>query len=475
MLKRCFFGALLLIAMQRAIAAPIIENDDIQLKPRIVILTDIAPAHIEPDDMESMIRLLAHADLYEIEALIATGGWNNSDRSYPSNWIDSLKITIEAYEKDLPNLMKRSGQSNFLSFEKESEYQKMGYWPSADYLKSRIMFGSLDLGYARIGNDNNSAGSDFIIKLAEEDDKRPVWVLVWGGGNTLAQAIWKVKQQRSEAEVKKFLHKLRVYTITDQDVPIKEAKNYTFSSHQWMRKECGKDLYFIWDESAWLSQNSIGSSRWKEYAAQIQGHGNLGKIYPKYKWGVEGDTPSFLHVMPTGLNDPSVYNQAGWGGYFEWAMSMDGKTSCFTNSSSSTKEISKKYENYFYPAIFANFAARMDWAKDGKGNRNPAITVNNKDGMDILYMHPKAGKKVVLDASKSIDPDGDSLHYKWWILPEAGTYKNEIAILNADTDQTTIMVPDDAVGKTFHVICEVLDSGIPGLTSYRRIIFEPYK
>ncbi len=43
---------------------------DRELKPRIVILTDIAPADIEPDDMESLIRLLAHADLYEIEAII---------------------------------------------------------------------------------------------------------------------------------------------------------------------------------------------------------------------------------------------------------------------------------------------------------------------------------------------------------------------------------------------------------------------
>src|SRR5690606_10160719 len=35
-------------------------------KPRLVVLTDIAPNDIEPDDMESLIRLLAHADLFEI-------------------------------------------------------------------------------------------------------------------------------------------------------------------------------------------------------------------------------------------------------------------------------------------------------------------------------------------------------------------------------------------------------------------------
>ena len=42
-----------------------------ELKPRIVVLTDIAPNDVKPDDMESTIRLLAHADLFEIETLVA--------------------------------------------------------------------------------------------------------------------------------------------------------------------------------------------------------------------------------------------------------------------------------------------------------------------------------------------------------------------------------------------------------------------
>src|SRR4051812_30365958 len=48
-----------------------------ELKPRIIVLTDIAPITVEPDDMESMIRLLSHADLFEIEGLVATTGWSN--------------------------------------------------------------------------------------------------------------------------------------------------------------------------------------------------------------------------------------------------------------------------------------------------------------------------------------------------------------------------------------------------------------
>jgi len=79
-----------------------------ELKPRVIILTDIAPGNIEPDDMESMVRLMTYADQLEIEALITTIGWNCDP--YPTEWADSLHRVIDAYELDVQNLMKRSGQ-----------------------------------------------------------------------------------------------------------------------------------------------------------------------------------------------------------------------------------------------------------------------------------------------------------------------------------------------------------------------------
>ena len=79
---------------------------------------------------------------------------------------------------------------------------------------------------------------------------RPVWVLVWGGGNTIAQSIWNVRQTRTPEQLKSFLNRLRIYTITDQDRPQRSGAA-EFSSHYWMRKEFADDLVFIWDESAW--------------------------------------------------------------------------------------------------------------------------------------------------------------------------------------------------------------------------------
>ncbi len=438
-------------------------------KPRIVVLTDIAPGNIEPDDMESMIRLMAHADLFEIEALITTSGWNSSGGEYPRGWMDSLTVCLDAYEKDLPNLMKRSEQT---SFEADEEYQHIGYWPSPDYLRSRVRLGCLGMGTERLGEDNRSEGSDFIINLLQEDDERPLWVLAWGGANTLSQAVWQMQRQFDENELNRLLGKARLYTITDQDVDWGRRWDHKFSSHHWLRKEFGDRLFHIWDESAWLTQNEIGSANWDTYAEHIQNHGNLGSIYPKNKWGVEGDTPSYLHVMPVGLHDPDVIDHVGWGGYFKWGMSADNETECYTNVDPEIKAVSRKYEEYFYPAIFNNFAARMDWAKDGKGNRNPIVIVGNDNSLDILNLSAKAGKALKMNASQTFDPDGDGLIFKWWVLPEAGTYGGDIRIENEHSPKVTVLLPSDAAGKSLHIILEVTDSGTPALTSYRRIVVE---
>jgi hypothetical protein len=72
-------------------------EEEAGLKPRLVVCTDIAPADVEPDDNESMVRLLAYADLFEIEALIASVGWNCDP--YPKEWFEYLQRAIEAYRQ----------------------------------------------------------------------------------------------------------------------------------------------------------------------------------------------------------------------------------------------------------------------------------------------------------------------------------------------------------------------------------------
>ncbi|MFI3287902.1 MAG: DUF1593 domain-containing protein [Rikenellaceae bacterium] len=435
---------------------------DTTLKPRIVVLTDISTW--EPDDSESLVHLLVSADLYEIEAIVYTTGWSHD--VIVDEFMDSLLIPhIKAYGKDVSNLMARSSQVGFLE---DENVQSVGYWPSLEYLLSRTMFGSKKRGMEFVGEDNHSPGSDYIIELADEEDDRPLWILVWGGGNTLAQSVWKVQQTRDDEGLKSFLGKLRVFTITDQD-RLKED-SYDVSSHKWLRS-FGKDLTFLWDESAWMAQCKARRF-WDKYETMIQPMGHLGKFYPKYVWGVEGDTPTFMYVTPNGLGGVDDPTMLSWGTYFEWSLSPDGETYCYNNAQpADIYEVATPYYNQFYPSMFNNFAARMAWAEYGKGNRNPVVVVDSRANFETVYRTVSVGERCTMDVSESFDPDGDALAFSWW-KPVGGSYASAIELDGADSSLCSFTVPSDSMGAEFHIICEVSDSGSPSLTSYKRFVFK---
>ena len=176
--------------------------------------------------------------------------------------------------------------------------------------------GSLNRGVAQIGEGNDSPGSDYIIQLAQEDDDRPVWITVWGGANTMCQSVYRAQTDMSEEDFHAFLERTRIYTITDQDRIYDGSQPLSYSCHGDMRSKTGDHLLYIWDECAWGDHNNTGSSQWGQYQTHIQGHGALGNSYPDYVYGVEGDTPAFLYVLPNGLNDPDDPNQCSWGGTY---------------------------------------------------------------------------------------------------------------------------------------------------------------
>lgn len=437
-------------------------------KPRLVVCTDIAPADVEPDDMESMVRLMTYADLLEIEALITSVGWNCDP--YPKEWSQYLFRVVEAYEQDVAKLMRRSNQKKFQPIDKERGKQRMGYWPSADYLRSRAVMGSIQGGIKAIGEKNDSPGSELLIRLADEDDPRPIYVAAWGGANTLAQAIWKVKQTRTPEELKRFLSKFRIYTITDQDMQYEMRMNRSYSSHQWLRKEFADDLLFVWDEGTWQEQCELGKRHWQQHSDHIQGKGKLGSEYPNYKWGVEGDTPSFLYVLPNGLNDPDFPRQTGWGGYHERGLCPDSLTTAWTSWQEPVRSVSVEYKKRFYPDELNDFMARMEWADEGRGNHNPQIIINGSKGLKPLHIKAKRGERIRLNASKSSDPDGDSLIMRWWQQPEIG--KTKVYIEDSNAGVATIHIPAEAANDTIHIICEVHDNGPYKLVAYRRVIID---
>ena len=74
--------------------------------------------------------------------------------------------------------------------------------------RAECSFNESKTRFAKIWYDWESAkvkiqqGSDWIIKVLEEKDERPLWICVWGGANTLAQALYKIKQIKRQQKLK---------------------------------------------------------------------------------------------------------------------------------------------------------------------------------------------------------------------------------------------------------------------------------
>jgi hypothetical protein len=234
-------------------------------KLRVLVLSDI---EADPDDTQSMIRFLLYSNQWDVEGLIATTSIHQQTRVAP----ESILKVLDAYKKVQPNLLKH----------------EKGY-PTYDELKPKVKKGLALYGMHGVGAGKDSEGSDWIIKVLEKNDDRPLWVSVWGGPNTLAQALWKIKNTKSAGEAEKLYKKLRVYTISDQD-----------DAGPWIRKNFPTIFYVVtpgynYAKATWLgmsfpmpgSNTEVTSADWLAKNIQ-QGHGPLGASYPDVAYGMEG-------------------------------------------------------------------------------------------------------------------------------------------------------------------------------------------
>ena len=205
----------------------------------------------------------------------------------------------------------------------------------------------------------------------------------------------------------------------------------------------------------------------------LEGRGPLGALYPTNTthWQKEGNTMTFLYLVPTGMNEPLQPTWGSWAGrygpnekfpgklYF-WANQVDGWNGR-TNRDNTLARWADALQN--------DFRARLDWCgkAPNQANHPPVVQVQGS-----LKRTVTPGSRVKLSAVGSSDPDGQALSYHWELYPEAGTYAGAAKIKDADQFEASLEVPNTPVEGTLHVILSVTDKGTPALTRYQRVLFE---
>jgi hypothetical protein len=335
---------------------------------------------------------------------------------------------------------------------------------------SIIKSGNPNCGLNEVGEDKDTEGSEWIISVVDQPDPRPVWIILWGGPTDLAQALWRVEHERSCEELAAFKSKIRVYSVNDQ---------YD-QTGPWIRKN-HPDIFYI---TAYRvirgmyrgGETSLVSPEWLKNHV-CRNHGALGAIYPVYDGGdifsdrlgkvqgiKEGDTPSFLYLVPNGLSDPMMPSWGSWGGRF-----MGNGIQFFDDNDTYQGETDEMVSVYKWRQAYqADFQARMDWCVKPykEANHVPVVVIGQERFQSVA-----PGTEVYLNASGSYDPDGDELSFHWEFYRDASSFKGSLEIINPDSIEARFIAPDVVYfPKTIHIVLTVKDSGAPALISYARII-----
>lgn len=357
-----------------------------------------------------------------------------------------------------------------------------------------------------------SEGGELLLDRLLASSDEPLWVLVWGGPNVLAQVLYKIRDRPDAAQLRS---KLRVYTISDQD-----------DTGAWIRQQW-PDIFYIcsvggWNQyfsATWVAISSINipdkggpdcSTVTKEWVKENIQIGPLGAVYPDFEYIIEGDTPTFLYLIQNGLGVSEQPMYGSWGGrYVSVNVSKFGIPSRGHFADSADEVIGMDGRTYMsghasiwrWRNAFQNdFAARMQWtihSDFSKVNHNPVISINGNTGISPIYIEAEAGSTVSFDASGTYDPDGDEMSFKWFQYKEptaTQTYHfwevSELKITVLDENEggrkvdVEVPPPEKSCaiirghgtmprGEYLHLILEVTDKGSPPLTSYRRVLIRP--
>ena len=247
-----------------------------QAQHRVIISTDIGGT--DDDDFQSMIHYLMYADQFRTEGLISS--------AFGDGRVSDILHVIDLYENDYPKLKAQS--QNF---------------PLPHTLRAITKQGAIERAPLR-GFSEPSEGSQWIVECARRPIEDPLWVLVWGGLEDVAQALHDAPDIQDN---------IRVYWIGGPN------KKWSANAYHFIVNHF-PELHMIEANATYrglfIDDRSDEPTNIKNfYQHYINGRGALGKDFINYYDGVikMGDTPSVAYLMHGEPHHPSGES---WGGSF---------------------------------------------------------------------------------------------------------------------------------------------------------------
>lgn len=439
-------------------------------RPRVIATSDG-----EIDDECSLVRFLLCANEFDVEAIVTSSSqyhWRGH-RWAGDDW---ARKYLDAYAKVYPKLVQHDRR-----------------YPKPQYLRARTLLGNVA---AEGDMARPSPGSQYIVRvLLDRTDDQPVWLQAWGGPNTIARALKTIEEEHPD-HMAYVANKIRFFFIWEQDSTYQEYIRPHWGKYniQTIISDQFEAIAYRWERVIPKEKRVFFSGAWmKEHV--LQNHGSLCALYRAHEDGrfrSEGDSPSFLHTIVTGLRNLESPGWGGWGGRYvkvrenTWLDPVlesryhypEGRWYASTawGRQRARKNIADDPELFAYlkpmwrwiDALQNDFAARADWCVKPYHQANHPPSVKLAHAVDLTG---RPGDRVSLSAKGTTDPDGDALTYRWWQYQEADTYDGRVEIEDADQREAALTVPKDAGrGRTIHIICEVTDSGTPPLTRYQRVV-----
>lgn len=316
-------------------------------RARLLVTTDIGG---DPDDQQSMIRLMLYSNEFEIAGLVASSAGTPGELKESVVRPELIRQIVEAYGEARPRLVKHAEN-----------------WPEAKELLSKIKSGNANRGRKAIGQGHDTEGSKWIIRQVDSGStQRLLNIAIWGGQTDLAQALFRVRADRGAEGLAAFVQRFRVYDVADQDglaswmMAEFPGMHYILSAAEKgrdRREAAFRGMYLSGDESltsrAWVTKHILSSSQ-------------LGALYPTKTWTMpnphgcmkEGDTPSWFFFLPLGGNNPDDPTHAGWGGRFRKTEQGWYRDTGLDNDPRHT--VSRWREDFQ-----ADFARRLEWCREG--------------------------------------------------------------------------------------------------------------